>query len=213
MLSHAHPSRLPLNGVRIAGTSAAIALHALVLMLLLTPSTWTPPKVDPTVESPPVPIDFLTIKPPPAPPTPQPVTNVQRPTPAPPVSKPVQNQDVAVISDSGPPIPIADVTPVDTGTNDPPSIAATELGTDVAPTPPYPAIALRDGTTGMVILRINVDPQGRPVSGSIERSSGSHLLDQSALKFVLAHWHFVPPMQAGKPVGAVGLVPIAFTLD
>jgi len=67
--------------------------------------------------------------------------------------------------------------------------------------------------TGMVLLRISVDAQGHPVAGSIEKSSGSRLLDQSALKFVLARWHFNPALQNGVPVNATALVPVSFSLD
>jgi len=58
-----------------------------------------------------------------------------------------------------------------------------------------------------------VTTQGRPVAGSIEKSSGSRLLDQAALKFVLARWHFHPALQGGVGVDAIALVPIEFSLD
>jgi len=213
MLSqHAHVSRPPLSGARIAGTSAAIALHALVLMLLFTPTTWAPPKVEVPPDTPAVPVDFLihpiTITPPP-----KPIADTRKPANTAASTKPAETHEVAVTSDTGPQVPIVDTRPPDVGPINPPSVATTELSPDHAPTPPYPPLALRAGTTGLVILRISIDTQGRPVAGSIEKSSGSRLLDQSALKFVLAKWHFNPAMRAGAPINAVALVPIEFALD
>jgi protein TonB len=207
----AHASRPPLNAVRIAGTSAAIALHVLVLMLLLTPATWAPP-VDPTRDTPALP-DFPVIRVvvPDSPPTPKTVDQ-KKPAIATPSKKPAATQEVAD-ADTGPLVEPVIIGPPDVGKIDPPVGVAAELKTDRAPTPPYPLVALRAGTTGLVLLRISVDAQGHPVSGSIEKSSGSRLLDQSALKFVLAQWHFVPAMQAGSPVNAVALVPIEFALE
>jgi protein TonB len=81
------------------------------------------------------------------------------------------------------------------------------------PTPPYPVQAIRQGITGKVVLRIEVDANGRPVDGRIERSSGSRLLDQAALKFVLAKWRFVPAQSGGQAIASTALVPIDFSLD
>ena len=207
----AHASRQPLNGVRIAGTSAAIALHACVLMLLLAPTAWAPPKV--LQEDPPVVPDIPVIRVVIPDPPPMPITDHPKPAHPAPDAKPALTQEVAPTSDAGPQVPPVDTGPTDVIPTDPPSIAMAELKTDRAPTPPYPIVALRAGTIGLVILRISVDAQGHPVSGTIEKSSGSRLLDQSALKFVLAQWHFVPAVQAGSPVNAVALVPIEFSLD
>jgi protein TonB len=209
---HAHAPRLQLNGVRIAGTSAAIALHAAVLLLLFAPTQWIPPKTV-TVEDTPFLVDLPKPKPIPVSPLPPPVKQTPKPADTAPVTKPAVTQDVVVTSDTGPQVVNTDVTPVIDSNNHQPAIATAELTADVAPAPPYPAFALREGTTGMVILRIRVDAQGRPVEGRIEKSSGSHLLDQTALKFVLARWHFNPAMQAGLPIVSDALVPIAFTLD
>jgi protein TonB len=210
---HAHATHLPLNGVRIAGTSTAIALHAIVLMLLFTPTTWAPPKVDVTPETLAVPVDFPLTKIKVIADTSKPVTHTQKPADTRPATKPAERQEVAVVSNTGPQIPVTEIATHDDGGAVQPTGVTAELSPDVAPTPPYPILALRAGTTGLVILRITIDIQGHPVAGSIEKSSGSRLLDQSALKFVLARWHFNPAMQAGSPVSAVALVPIAFTLD
>jgi len=202
----------PLSVPRIAGTSAAIALHAIVLMLLFTPTTWAPPKADAMPETPQIPpVDIL---------IPQPLPIVDKPKPKPeipvisrPIAKPDASQQVIADANSNAqsiPVDTTSTEIVDTGQV---ANVVAEISADVAPTPTYPPLALRDGTTGLVLLRIEVDATGRPVTGSIERSSGSRLLDQAALKFVLARWHFNPALRAGTPISAVALVPISFTLD
>jgi len=210
---HAHASVLQLNGVRIAGTSAAIALHVLVLMLLFVPTTWSPPKITTVEDSPAIPVDLPKPKPhvinevvPAVVKTPKPANTAPR-------SKPATTQETAVDDGIGPQVASTDIGPQNNDRVEPPAGVTAELSPIFAPAPPYPAFALRAGTTGLVILRISIDIQGHPVAGSIEKSSGSRLLDQSALKFVLAHWQFNPAMQAGLPIQAVALVPIAFTLD
>ena len=88
-----------------------------------------------------------------------------------------------------------------------------QIRADVSPAPPYPAQALRRHVTGEVMLRVRVDAQGRPVSAVVETSSGSKLLDDAALKFVLARWHFIPATQDGGAIEAYALVPINFVID
>jgi protein TonB len=204
------PQRLSV--ARIAGTSAAIALHAIVLMLLFTPTTWAPPRVDAPPETPWIPPVDIKI------PQPQPIADDPKPKPeipviSRPIAKPVAAQQVIADANSNVqsiPVDSRSTDIIDTGQA---ANVVAEISADVAPTPTYPPLALRDGTTGLVLLRIEVDATGRPVTGSIEKSSGSRLLDQAALKFVLARWHFNPALRAGTPVSAVALVPISFTLD
>jgi protein TonB len=81
-----------------------------------------------------------------------------------------------------------------------------------APPPPYPRDALIGGLQGTVLLQILVDVDGRPLQVDVHRSSGHRRLDDAARKFVLKHWTFRPAMRNGRPVQAVGLVPIAFDL-
>ena len=79
--------------------------------------------------------------------------------------------------------------------------------------PPYPIQALRRRLSGVVTLRVRVDVQGRPVEAVVENSSGSKLLDDTALKFVLARWHFIPATQGGGPIEAYALIPISFVIE
>jgi len=87
-----------------------------------------------------------------------------------------------------------------------------QITADVAPNPPYPAQAIQRRLAGEVVLRIRVDASGAPVEVTIETSSGSSLLDAAAAKFVKARWHFVPALQDGRPVEALALLPINFSL-
>jgi protein TonB len=97
--------------------------------------------------------------------------------------------------------------------SDPPALPSfAQISADVAPPPPYPLAALRRHIGGVVMLRLRVDASGRPLAATIETSSGSKLLDEAALKFVLARWHFVPATQDGHAVEAEALVPISFVI-
>jgi protein TonB len=214
-MSHALPAQLhDVDAKRVAATALAIALHVIAFMLLLAPMEWTPPVA--TVQSSP-PIEVIVqekkikVIPPPPIDRPRPITQPVRQ--APPVSIP---DTPPVIHDTPGPMdtlyePI-EQPPIETDFGPPPSgpIALTVLE---SPAPVYPAIAIRQGVTGKVVLRIEVDATGRPVSGVIEQSSGSTLLDNVALKAVLAKWRFVPAQHAGQPIAATALVPIVFSLD
>jgi protein TonB len=81
------------------------------------------------------------------------------------------------------------------------------------PPPTYPKPAILRGVEGTVVLRIHVDANGKPMEVSIENSSGSRILDEAALKFVKAHWTFVPAQSAGQPIDSWGLVPIQYVLQ
>jgi periplasmic protein TonB len=77
------------------------------------------------------------------------------------------------------------------------------------PAPRYPPEALRRGVSGEVLLRIDVDANGRPHSMDVVRSSGSRELDRAAL-VAARGWHFRPALRDGRPVAASVQVPIHF---
>lgn len=202
--------QLSLDPKRIAATSVAISVHVLVLMLLLLPTRSPPSQVleDPPMTmivpvkiDPPRPVVPLT--------PPRPHTPVVHQPPAQPQADPVDNTVSPIDTYME---PVADDAVIDTFQ---PSTtpAFVQITADVAPAPPYPLQALRRGLTGEVVLRVLVDVQGRPVSAVVETSSGSKLLDNAALKFVLARWHFIPAMQNGGPIEAQALVPINFVIE
>lgn len=80
------------------------------------------------------------------------------------------------------------------------------------PRPPYPEAAVRRGVTGVVMLRVLVGAHGRAESVELEQSSGSRLLDESALVTVRNAWRFVPARRDGVAVAATVIVPVRFEL-
>lgn len=65
-------------------------------------------------------------------------------------------------------------------------------GSGERPQPPYPKIALESGQQGSVVLQMTVDEAGLIENIEVKQSSGSSVLDHSALDFVKRHW-IVPP--------------------
>jgi protein TonB len=82
----------------------------------------------------------------------------------------------------------------------------------VNPKPPYPVIARRTGTQGVVLLRVQVRVDGTVAEVQIAQSSGSALLDDSALQTVRDSWRFIPARLDGVPVESWVEVPIRFIL-
>jgi protein TonB len=80
------------------------------------------------------------------------------------------------------------------------------------PPPPYPALAKQMHQEGIVMLSVDVDREGDPVSVDIIQSSGFRLLDQAALKAV-RHWKFQPGRMGDIPVESAVTVPIRFRLE
>jgi protein TonB len=204
---------LSLDPKRIAGTSVAITVHVMVLMLLMLPAQKAPSK--PEVEDTPMVVTPTYIKPIPLTPLPLPkphliVQQTQRHPPVTPQTDPVDNTTSPV----DPYVPPQEHIIADTfkpQLQETPAFA--QISADIAPAPPYPAMALKHEITGVVTLRVRVDALGRPVEVIVENSSGSKLLDDAALKFVRARWHFVPAMQNGAAIEAYALVPINFVIE
>ena len=203
-----------LDPKRIAATSVAIAVHVVVLMTLLMPLATAPATSIDDHDVIVVP-DIKPRKPIPIPPAPTPVTTQLqprlRPTPVripdPPIA-PVDDTSSAVDAyvDITPELP-----PADFGTPSAEVVMA-QIVADIAPVPPYPAQGIARRLAGEVVLRIRVDAGGHPVEVTIERSSGSTLLDEAARKFVKARWHFVPALQDGRAIEAFALLPINYSL-
>ena len=206
--------RLQLDPKRIAATSGAIAVHVVVLMMLMMPAQAPAPVaveeiIVPNWEKP-------RVLPPQPPPPQQPPR--QPPQAAPPrqvvpiADPPVVNldQEASAVDFLAPVVPELPPTSFDSG---PPASVFQELATIAAPAPPYPRQAMARNVEGTVGLRIHVDAGGNPIEVSIERSSGSALLDQAALKQVKARWRFVPAQRDGQATDAWALVSIAFVLD
>ena len=210
-----------IDGSRILGYAAAIALHALALMLLLIPMT--APQVRPAAVAPKPQLRWIErVQEKPKDPIPVPVTEHKqtekpkvventRPVVAPVVDQQAivdadaRTMDTAAASDAGTgPI----LGPVDSG-----PISVASLGYGEASPPPYPRAELRSGIQGTVVLKVLVDIDGTPLEVVVQTSSGNRNLDRSAVQHVLKRWRFQPAMQDGRAVQAYGLVPIVFTLQ
>lgn len=125
---------------------------------------------------------------------------VEEPTPPPPA--PVAEapaSTAAAVEPAAPPSSPA------TGGDSPPQRIAAQ-----SPAPTYPASALRKGESGVVLLNVSVDPQGRPTRVRVAQRSGSRALDRAAIEAV-QRWHFQPAMAAGQPVAGQVQVPIEFS--
>ena len=89
-----------------------------------------------------------------------------------------------------------------------PSYAAAYLSN---PAPKYPAAARRLRLQGTATVRVLVSAGGRPMTVTLQETSGTRALDEAALDAV-QHWSFVPALRGSKPVAAEVDVPLRFTL-
>jgi len=79
-------------------------------------------------------------------------------------------------------------------------------------TPDYPAIARMRGYEGIVLLAVEIFPDGRVGRLKIKTTSGYAVLDRSALEAVKT-WRFDPGRKLGKPVMMWVDVPVRFVLS
>lgn len=67
----------------------------------------------------------------------------------------------------------------------------------------YPAAALRQGTTGTVVIAATIGTDGRVHGCEVTRSSGSALLDDTTCRLYARRAHFTPASDAdGNPIAA-----------
>ena len=217
-LPHGSDTRIDFG--RIAAIAAAIAVHAIALLMLLMPMA-APPIKPVALDAPKDPIFQIYEKK--VLPDPVPVVEERKIVPE---KKPdvIQKRtdvvtpvvDTPVIVEGGSE-PVIEQSMVDTGDVTGPAVAgplpSATLEYVSATSPRYPINELRKGVQGTVMLRVLVDVDGMPVSVTIESSSGNRNLDKAALQHVLKTWRFKPAMQDGQAVQAYGLVPIAFSLQ
>lgn len=116
----------------------------------------------------------------------------------------VRSADVAQISEAT----HAQESPVAAPTTSQPRFDADYLKN---PAPTYPPLSRRLHEEGNVVLRVWVDPTGRPGQIEVKTSSGSPRLDHAAQEAVW-RWQFVPARHGSEVVGAWVLVPITFVL-
>lgn len=79
------------------------------------------------------------------------------------------------------------------------------------PDPEYPLQARRRRLEGTVILRVEVDEHGRPLSIMVDSGSGHAILDRAAVAGVRS-WRFTPARSRGWPAASRVLVPIRFAM-
>lgn len=203
------------NPLRIAATSAAIALHAIALMVLIAPVAMPPAIEEQDVVRPVIfwPEQKQPIPDPP-PPIEVPVVQPQTPTPVA-TQTTVAVADVPIVSDEGTEayVPPVDAGPATPANIEPVSYAAVRLEYVDAPAPAYPRDALRAGRQGTVMLQVTVGTDGRPTDVQIVQSSGHRDLDAAARTQVLKRWRFRAAMKDGQAIQAIGMVPINFTLN
>ena len=80
------------------------------------------------------------------------------------------------------------------------------------PPPVYPPLSRRLGEEGKVLLRVQVSPEGKPLTTDIHVSSGSARLDEAARK-ATSRWQFVPAYQGTVAVVSWVEVPVEFHLE
>jgi protein TonB len=77
--------------------------------------------------------------------------------------------------------------------------------------PEYPRLAREAGWEGTVMLRIEVLPDGRAGTVTVQSTSGFSVLDEAAVTAV-QHWQFTPAMDGSFPLRSVVHLPVKFDL-
>lgn len=79
------------------------------------------------------------------------------------------------------------------------------------PSPAYPFQARLRGIEGLVLLRVEVDPDGRAAAVSVAETSGDASLDAAA-EAAVRRWRFSPALRGGAHTADQLLVPVRFQL-
>lgn len=143
-------------------------------------------KAKETPPPPPPPPDF---KPPP-PYVPPPDINIAAPAPTNTTAITTTNVKPVVAPPPPPPAPAA-----------PKVVVNARLDPADRTEPQYPAISKRLGEEGLVIVIVDVSPQGTAIDATIEKSSGFPRLDAAALELAKRK-RFIPGTEDGKPVAS-----------
>ena len=181
-----------------------------------------PPPTPPTAQSPAPPIPEPTPPPPPQAPEPPPPATEAEPVPPPPPPPPPQAAPAPAKAAAAPP-PAPEQPPEqpevrlgdEAGTTDDIKGEGIPVGPDPsAPNipPRYPADAARHGEQGVVVLLVNVAPNGAATGVEVYSSSGFMLLDRAA-RDAVARWRFKAKNEDGLPVPSRTLIRVRFRLD
>lgn len=82
-----------------------------------------------------------------------------------------------------------------------------------APKPSYPPLARMAGFEGEVVLKAEIDLEGRVADALIEESSGRKDCDTSAKETVLHKWQFEPAKINGTPVKTAQQIIVKYNLQ
>lgn len=204
------------TGRRISapGVAGIVAAHVAVVALLATLDVAPLPVPLTTLM-----VQVITPAPQPAPeivpPRPKPVERA--PAPQPKAAPPIQPQVLAAPTEApAPPAEIPDfkaAPPQPATAPSSPTVSQPRFDADYQqnPAPAYPALSRRMGEEGKVVLRVFVDPTGRPGQVEVKTGSGSPRLDQAAQEAVW-RWKFVSARRGDEAIGAWVMVPIVFNL-
>lgn len=183
---------------------------ATAIMLMLPAMTRPAPALPRPIEAssakpPPAPTPAASSALPPAPPAPASIA-----APAIPAAQTAQtNQGVlpAEAADAAPPTAV--VAPA--AMPEPGAVHIARPDHAHSPQPEYP-MALRElGVQGTVLLRVWVEPDGRPGDIRLARSSGQRLFDDAALRAV-RNWRFLPARAGEQAIASWVEFPIRFNL-
>ncbi|MBA3902496.1 MAG: energy transducer TonB [Rhodocyclaceae bacterium] len=185
--------------------AAIVGLHAALLSWLMHTGLLPRQKMPEVLHA------TLILPEPPKPqaPPPEPSRPLKR-TSAPPVT-PVPATVISAAAEAASPVAVAPRPPVVEAPVAP--VAPPRFDADYLdnPKPAYPPLSRRLGEEGKVILRVFVEPGGRPSKVEIQTSSGFPRLDEAAGAAV-SRWRFVPARRGEEPVAAWVRVPIVFAL-
>jgi len=199
------------HATRSFAMALTLSLNLAIVLFALLPST------PHTFHAPPSQALFAVLQPPaPVPPPAVPTLHVVKQVAAPSIHVATTHATSIVVPPLQTLAPLAAVTTaISMGTNTAPAASDSDatIAYETATPPAYPVQALRAGVQGTVLLKVRVDPTGKPVQAMIERSSGSRLLDDAARGHVLAAWRFHPAVRDGHAIEAWVIVPVRFNLD
>lgn len=91
------------------------------------------------------------------------------------------------------------------------STASYQLGAAATPKPIYPEESILYGESGVVLLQLQINAQGKVSSTQLGRSSGFKRLDRAAMNSV-KHWTFTPALRNQIAVDSQKQVAIRFEL-
>ncbi|MES1146882.1 MAG: energy transducer TonB [Solimonas sp.] len=161
-------------------------------------------------------VDFVT---PPKPPEPKKIDPPKPPPPPkhqvlPPIEQaPPDSSFVAAPEPAEPPVAVAPSAPPAPPAPEPVIAAFGRAGYLNNPEPGYPAMAVRQGWQGTVILRVHVLSTGKPDIVEVQKSSGHTVLDEEAVRTVKSSWSYTPAKRGSTPVDGWTTTPIEFRLD